>query len=206
MAMPAPSPHPLQQAWPADEDRSAPPEGHLRIRCSSLLSRFVAEVPETHTVGEVSQHCVASSFSGRRHTDADVVSFKYGAGCDRLWRGWVLWQLRDWLFDHQDIPYEIDLALRGDYLEDDEAVLSELNIGNSVCTCHCWRCIPRRLDRLSSRAECALRADHAGLWVCGDVLPRPSVFINTDEGLPPVENMSRLDAVKALFHALANRR
>ncbi len=42
-----------QEAFPADEDTSLPPEGMIRVRCTSLLSQFVAEVPDTITLGEV---------------------------------------------------------------------------------------------------------------------------------------------------------
>ncbi len=45
------------EAFPADEDTSAPPEGMIRVRCSSLLSQFVAEVPNTMTLGEVRAVC-----------------------------------------------------------------------------------------------------------------------------------------------------
>ena len=44
------------EAFPADEDTSVPPEGMMRVRCSSLLSQFVAEVPNTMTLGEVCVH------------------------------------------------------------------------------------------------------------------------------------------------------
>ena len=51
----------MLEAFPADEDTSVPPEGHVRIKCSSLLSRFVVELPVDSYVGDV--RCFLTSLS-----------------------------------------------------------------------------------------------------------------------------------------------
>jgi hypothetical protein len=112
----------MLEAYPEDEVVVDVAPGHTRIRCSSLLSSFVAEVPSTSSVLE----------------------------------------FRQWLLANQGIPMDTELFYAGQALEDDKAI-ADYSIG------------------------------------------RFPVFCNTDVGFPPSPPFSRLDVVKALFHALANR-
>lgn len=45
----------MLEAYPEDEAIILPASGHIRIRCSSLLSQFTAEVPETATIDDLRQ-------------------------------------------------------------------------------------------------------------------------------------------------------
>ncbi len=45
----------MLDAYPEEETVVLPAPGHIRVRCSSLLSHFVAEVPANYTVTEFAE-------------------------------------------------------------------------------------------------------------------------------------------------------
>ena len=187
----------MLEAYPAEEAVIVPTPGHIRVRCASLLSQFVAEVPEDCTVEQFGEWLRENQgipldtelLYGGEVLDEERTLQSYNVG-----RYPGEGQFEDVFVRFREVQlgfFRMNLFLK---------IVS--HFFDWAVSLYC--CLGSVLG-IQMYHLCCFDFSYLTSSLCPYVMRALAVFCNTSEGFPPTECLSRLDVVKALFHALANR-